>query len=77
MDSDKPRGRDLDSLGQNIGAKPNAFERSDTENPPPFEATGENFVELARSIAQIVSDVLGAKAAGEPLHETIDGTLKD
>jgi hypothetical protein len=31
MKSDKPRGRDLDSLGQNIGARPNDYERSEPE----------------------------------------------
>ena len=41
-----------------------------------FGALGSDFASFARSIAQIVSDVLSAKQA-EQLHDTIDGKVSD
>jgi hypothetical protein len=57
MKSEKPRGRDLDSLGQNIGAKPNAYERSDVENPSP----GPDLASAAMQLAAILRDALSGR----------------
>jgi hypothetical protein len=70
MDSEKPRGRDLDSLGQNIGAKPNVSERSGEENPVPAAASAFGS-ELARQFMAIIGDVMQAKQQ-PPAADVID-----
>ena len=73
MDSDKPRGKDMDSLGRNMGAIPNAYERSEQENSggPDAGAIAALNHGTAQILAGVWSDVM-------QLHEganTIDGTL--
>lgn len=68
MKSDKPRGDDLAVLGRNMGAIPNAYERSEMENPS--RAT------LADAGAAVVELLAILRQALEP-REVIDGRVTD
>ena len=66
MDSDKPRGDDLMQLGRNMGAIPNAHERTEMENQPGTSgltaAVGELAAILRSAIAPKDEDVIDGEA---------------
>jgi hypothetical protein len=57
MDSDKPRGDDLMQLGRNMGAMPNAYERTEMENQP----SGADMASAAMQLAAILRDALSGR----------------
>jgi hypothetical protein len=77
MKSDKPRGDHLTDLGRNMGAIPNAYERTEIENSPPAAAATALGTELARQFMQIVNDVLNAQRDPARPADAIDATATD
>lgn len=68
MDSNKPRGNDLDILGQNMGAKPNAYERTEVENSGAAASV---------AILSAAADVLSALRDVIRPADVIDGKVTD
>jgi hypothetical protein len=75
MDSDKPRGGDLTDLGRNMGAIPNAYERTEKENSYTPPSAAHAALELvAGTFATIMRDVLQLHEQREPV---IDGSVTE
>lgn len=69
MDSEKPRGSDLVDLGRNMGAIPNAYERTELENPSGGSLDGTS--DAVMQLIGILRDVLQDKARRP---DVIDGS---